>query len=86
MMINTDDILKNMTPEIYRRFRSAIALRKWPDGKLLTDAQLDICMQAIIAYEHKYVSEHERTGYVPPKQTSCGEHSHDETTQPLKWQ
>lgn len=85
-MMNADDILKNMTPEIYRRFRTAIALRKWPDAKPLSNAQLEVCMQAIIAYEHKYVPENERTGYVPPKQTPCGEHSHDETKQPLKWQ
>lgn len=101
-MLSAEDFLKNMTPELYRRFKRAVEIRKWPDGKILSDQQVEICMQAIIAYEHSYVPETERTGYVPPKEKPCGTHEHalngvdrpagdspagtQESSQPMKWQ
>jgi len=79
-----DDILKNLTPEIYRRFKTAIEIGKWPDGTMLSEAQRDTCMQAVIAYEHAYIPETERTGYLPKKkQKTC--HSEDDSDA-LKWQ
>ena len=85
--MNIDDILKTMTPEIYSRFKTAVEIRKWPDGKTLTQAQLDTCMQAIIAYEHRYLSKEERTGYIPPKETPCADKTDSASSdeQELKW-
>jgi len=93
-MPTAGEYLKYLTPELYRRFRKAVEIGKWPDGNALSEQQLAICMQAIIAYEQKYVPKTERTGYVPKKQTACHEKMHDETDQnmanaskqPLKWQ
>lgn len=77
-------VLEALTPEIVEKFKLAIELGKWPDGRRLTPEQLETCMQAVIAFEHKYVDEKERTGYVPPK-TACGPDEHEEDS-PLKWQ
>ncbi|WP_188151498.1 YeaC family protein [Teredinibacter waterburyi] len=80
--MDKEKILQSMTPEIYQRFRTAVSIRKWPDGRQLTQQQVETCMQAIIAYEHEYVAEHERTGYVAPKKKACA----TEHETPLKWQ
>jgi len=89
--MNSTDILKVMTPEIYQRFRKATETKKWPDGKHLTELQVETCLQAIIAYEHKYVVAEKRTGYIPPKKTPCEPTANNEqpsaenVEQALKW-
>ncbi|WP_075187408.1 YeaC family protein [Teredinibacter haidensis] len=84
--MKAEEILKTMTPEIYRRFRSAIEVGKWPDGRKLSTEQIETCMQAIITYEGRYVAEIERTGYVPPKKKSCDSTKSNNETNTLKWQ
>ncbi len=83
--MHIEETLKLMTPELYERFKRAIELRKWPDGRALSQQQLEICMQSVIAYELKTLPPEQRTGYVPPKPTGCEtDLSLDE--QPLNWQ
>lgn len=81
--MNLDKVLELVTPEIYQKFKQAIELRKWPDGKAVSSDQMEICMQAVIAYEHAHVPEEERTGYLPPK-PECETH-HDDAESALKW-
>lgn len=83
MSISPEDMLGALDDELINRFKTALELGKWPDGQALTQEQKDICMQAVIVYEHKNVPEEERTGYVPPKETPCA--PKDETN-PIKWQ
>lgn len=87
-------LLDSINPEIYENLKTAIEIGKWPDGRILTGEQREMCMQAVIAYEHKHMTPEERTGYVPPKpkkeepcgtDKSKGEISEPED-QPLKWQ
>ncbi|WP_018014641.1 YeaC family protein [Teredinibacter turnerae] len=80
--MNPEDILKNLTPEIVARFRSAIETGRWPNGDKLTAEQRNTCMEAVIVYEHHTLPPEQRTGYVPPKATPCK--TDDE--QPLSWQ
>lgn len=80
-----DKLLEAVTPEVYERFKLAIETRKWPNGQTLTDSQLATCLEAVIAYEAKYLPANERTGYVEPKKTPCADHSTAEEA-PLKWQ
>jgi uncharacterized protein YeaC (DUF1315 family) len=50
---------------VYLQFKQAIELGKWPDGRVLSVAQKEICLQAIMLYEAKrQVAETERVGYV----------------------
>ena len=81
--MNVDKVLELVTPDVYQKFKQAIALRKWPDGKAVSNDQMEICMQAIIAYEHAHVPEEERTGYLPPK-PECVSHD-DNAETALKW-
>lgn len=85
-MSDIDNMVGAVTPDIYERFKLAVELRKWPNGSALTAQQVEICLQAIIAYEHRNLPEQERTGYVPPKAQPCSDESHIHTYEtPLKW-
>lgn len=57
-------ILSSLTPEIVDRFRVAIELGKWPDGRRLTDEQRQTCMQAVMIWEHEHLPPEERVGYI----------------------
>ena len=89
--MDIEKVLEAMTPDIYQKFKTAIELGKWADGNALSQSQKETCMQAIIAYEHKHMSTEERTGYVPPKPTDCGDDesvdkiAHHDDVQPLNF-
>lgn len=83
-MNDINQLLNAVTPEIYQRFKTALEIRKWPDGRPLTKAQIETVMQAIIAYELTNLAAEERTGFVPPKKAACAHPDDDEN--PLKWQ
>ncbi len=73
--MNFEDAAQQISPDIYERFKEALELGKWPDGRVLTKEQKEICLQAIIVYEQAQdIPEEKRTGYVDStKKTSpCG--------------
>ncbi len=80
--MDPNDILRNITPEIVERFKTAVERGKWPDGSVLSKQQQQTCLQAIIVYEQKYVAPAERTGYLPKKETPCEDKAAEET---VKW-
>lgn len=75
-----------ITPFVYQQFRRAVELRKWPDGSRLTEQQLEICMEAIIRFEHEYVKPEDRTGYVEPKKGACATDIDSDAEQEVRWQ
>ena len=89
--MNFKQLLNEITPEIYRGFKRAIEIGKWPDGRALTTEQRELTMQAIIAYEAQYIDERERTGFIDRGSKQKGEVCDDEHTpganqeQPMKW-
>ncbi|WP_370978496.1 YeaC family protein [Agaribacterium sp. ZY112] len=70
-MLN-EEFLQALDVDIIERFKRAVELGKWPDGKALSSEQRETCMQAIIIFEHRHLNEDERTGYIPPKEDPCG--------------
>jgi len=63
--MNADQLIASMTPEIYRNMRQAVELGKWGDGRIMQPEQKEICVEAMIRYEHlNNVPETERVGYV----------------------
>jgi uncharacterized protein YeaC (DUF1315 family) len=84
-----DKLINNITPEIYQNLQRAIEIGKWPDGTPLTQEQKELSMQAVIAYDNKFVSEQERVGYIDrghkAEGESCGDKPKDEDPSPLKW-
>ncbi|MDN3520075.1 YeaC family protein [Halomonas ramblicola] len=64
-------MIQQMTPTIYASLKQAVALRKWPDGRLLTPEQTELCLEAVMRYEHEnQVPEEQRVGYL--EQRTCG--------------
>lgn len=60
-----EDVAKRLDPEIYQRFKAALELGKWPDGRVLSKEQKEICLQAIMMYEAQQgIPESERVGFI----------------------
>lgn len=69
-----EDVAKQLNPEIYQRFKQALELGKWPDGRVLTKEQKEICLQAVILFEASHKAESERVGFIERKKKKepCG--------------
>ena len=77
--MNFEDAAKQINPEIYERFKQALELGKWPDGRELTREQKEICLQAVIVYENAHnIPEQERVGYIDKSKKKRGDDSSDE--------
>ena len=74
-----EEIIQKIDPTIYKNFRIAIELGKWPDGRVLSQEQKEICMEACIYYENKSnVAESDRIGFIDRakvKATPCASSS-----------
>lgn len=57
-------LIAQMTPDIHARLKTAVELGKWDSGERLSPAQLEHCLQAIIAWEHRNLPEHERVAWI----------------------
>ncbi len=53
--MNLQELLSSLTPEIYQNLKRAVELGKWSDGNRLSSEQRQLCMQAMIAYEHQHL-------------------------------
>lgn len=77
--MNFEDAAKQINPEIYERFKQALELGKWPDGRELTREQKELCLQAVIVYENAHnVPEQERVGYIDKTKKKRGDDPSDE--------
>ena len=64
-------MIQQMTPAIYQSLKQAVELRKWPDGRLLSPEQTELCLEAVMRYEHEnYVPEEQRVGFLQKR--TCG--------------
>ena len=82
-------LIETMTPEVYDSLKRAVELGKWPNGERLSAEQRTLCLEAVIAYDHRHKPEDERVGFVhTQKHDHCGG-SGDvaglDEPQPLKW-
>lgn len=57
-------LLAGMTPEIHQSLKLAVELGRWPNGERLTREQVELCLQAIIAWDARNLPEHERVAYI----------------------
>ncbi|WP_353979206.1 DUF1315 family protein [Salinicola endophyticus] len=83
--MNFDRMVAQMTPEMYENFKQAIQLRKWPDGRMLSAEQTELCLEAVIKYEVIHaVPEAQRVGYLERNECASGGHDTAEEAA-LKW-
>ena len=71
------DLVRQISPELYATFKRSLETGRWPDGRALSDEQREHCLQAVIAYDQLHKPEDERVGYIDRRGKS------DE--QALKW-
>ncbi|AQA18547.1 hypothetical protein BST95_10190 [Halioglobus japonicus] len=82
--MNYQQLIENMTPEIYTSLRKAVELGKWPDGKPVTPEQREHAMQAIIAWGEQHLPAEQRIGYID-KGHKEGDNCDDPVETPLNW-
>lgn len=82
--MNYQQLIENMTPEIYTSLRKAVELGKWPDGKPVTPEQREHAMQAIIAWGEQHLPAEQRVGYID-KGHKEGDNCDDPVETPLNW-
>lgn len=84
--MNVEQMLNAMNPDIHAALKRAVEIGKWPDGRVLTDEQRALCMEAVITYDARFVSAAERVGYIDRGSKADGELC-DDTPQAsiLKW-
>ena len=53
-----NQLIAQLTPDIYLRLKTAIETGKWPDGRALTQEQKTSCLEAVLRYQHSgYMSD-----------------------------
>ncbi len=58
------ELLSSITPEVHSKLKQAIELGRWENGERLSKEQVELCMQAVIAYDEIHLSEEEKVGYI----------------------
>lgn len=53
-MMNIDEMLASMTPEVYQRLMTAVELGKWPDGVALTPDQKENSLQLVMMWQTRH--------------------------------
>lgn len=52
--MNLDELINNMTPEVYQRLSTAVELGKWPDGVALTPEQKENSLQLVMLWQARH--------------------------------
>ena len=63
-MSSFNEMIKNITPQIYLSLKTAVEIGKWSDGGKLTPEQKELSLQAMIAWEIQNLPEDQHTGYM----------------------
>jgi len=69
-MSSFNEMIQNITPEIYQSLKLAVEIGKWAAGNKLTAEQRELSLQAMIAWEVQNLPEDQRTGYMGPQECS----------------
>ncbi|PJE78368.1 hypothetical protein CI610_02695 [invertebrate metagenome] len=72
-----EQLLHGLDKRQYTMLRTALELGRWPTGKRLTPEEQGVALQAMIVYEHQYLPENQRTGYMLDQ---CKKHKQPKTS------
>ncbi len=92
-----DKILKHaiqLDVETIRAMRQTIELGKYSDGRRLSEEELALSIQVVIAWEHAHLASDQRTAFIDRGSKEEGEHCaspkddghHHHEGQPVRWQ
>tara|TARA_B110000495_G_C22944176_1_gene552638 strand:- start:674 stop:925 length:252 start_codon:yes stop_codon:yes gene_type:complete len=60
-----NQLIAQLTPEVYLRLKAAIEIGKWPDGRVLSEDQKASCMEAVLRYQSMKLDSKQHSGYMP---------------------
>ncbi|MCF7519365.1 MULTISPECIES: YeaC family protein [Pseudoalteromonas] len=58
--MNIDQIVKNITPDVFERLQYGASTGKWPDGTPLTEEQKQQTVQLVMLYQAKVSQTNEQ--------------------------
>lgn len=77
-----ESLITRMDAATCASLRRAVEIGRFPDGRRLSDAQRELCMEAVLAWEIQNLPPEQRTGYIDrgSKQDGdvCADHPADE--------
>ncbi|BCU55927.1 YeaC family protein [Enterobacter kobei] len=53
-IVNVDELVNSLTPEVYQRLATAVELGKWPDGVALTPEQKENSLQLVMLWQARH--------------------------------
>jgi len=69
-------LIDSLTPEQHQNLKTAIEVGRWPNGERLSKEQVELCLQAVIAWDNKHLPETERVAWIDRRKlntTHCGD-------------
>ena len=60
-----NQLIAQLTPEVYLRLKTAIEIGKWPDGRVLSKDQKASCMEAVLRYQTMKLDAEQHSGFMP---------------------
>lgn len=71
-----EELLSSITPEVHSKLMQAIELGRWENGDRLSKEQVELCMQAVIAYDEIHLNDEEKIGYIDRTKLHAKEMKH----------
>jgi len=71
-MNTVDELVESLTPEMVSDLKRAIELGKFPDGRVVSEEQKGLMIEATILYDALKLPEEDRTGFIHRKKQASG--------------
>ena len=71
-MNTVNELVESLTPSMVNDLKQAIELGKFPDGRVVSDKQKELMIEATILYDALTLPEEERTGFIHRKKQASG--------------
>ena len=71
-MNTVDELVESLTPDMVDDLKRAIELGKFPDGRVVSEEQEELMIEATICYDALKLPEEERTGFIHRKKQASG--------------
>ena len=71
-MNTVNELVESLTPDMVDDLKRAIELGKFPDGRVVSDEQKTLMIEATIRYDALNLPETERSGFIHRKKTASG--------------
>ena len=71
-MNTVNELVESLTPSMVGDLKQAIELGKFPDGKVVSNEQKELMIEATILYDAQKLPEEDRTGFIHRKKQASG--------------